>query len=138
MSLLVALLYRAIPARRPGPGMYGAMGLGTALGALFAVLLALGFKSNVVVMTFQPFLAWAWTVSHARCSEDLSLGIEVALSLTLSDASLSDSVTSIICWARFPDARPLLTFRVLTLLFIAIQFTSYIALFAAGRSGGRR
>ena len=104
--------------------------------AAVKVMESLVFVPNAITLAFQPILARAWADGIDRCSKELSLALEAALSLTLpvalGGAVLAGSLTSIIYGAHFSEAGVLLSLQILALPFIAIQFVSFSTLIAAG------
>jgi O-antigen/teichoic acid export membrane protein len=104
--------------------------------AVVKVVESLVFVPNAIAVVFQPILARTWAEGPERCSKELSLGLETSLSLTLpvalGGAVLSSSLTSMIYGARFTSAGPLLMLQLLALPLIAVQFTAFNALIAAG------
>ncbi|MBS2030635.1 MAG: flippase [Deltaproteobacteria bacterium] len=91
---------------------------------------------TAIALTFSPLLARAFVEGPQRAAEELSVGLETALSVCLpvavGGALLAGPIATFVYGGSFSGTGPLLCLQVLGLPLIGIQFLSMYALIGAG------
>jgi O-antigen/teichoic acid export membrane protein len=91
---------------------------------------------TAVALTFAPMLARAFIEGRERCSAELQMGLETALSICIpvafGGALLAGPISTLVYGDRFVGTGPLLALQLLGLPLVAVQFLTLYALVAAG------
>ncbi len=86
--------------------------------------------------TFQPLLAKAWVSGRERCSSEVELALSTALSMTVpvvvGGAWLAQPLAVFVYGPAFVPVGTLLAIQLVGLLAVAVQFSCFPALIAAG------